>query len=367
MNDYELVINKAKFALNNGEYKNCINLLNPLLEEFPLATKKGVNIRMLLITALSGINRKEEAIKICKQLVKSNNTNVREEAKSLLQILNSPDLKIPDEWNIKFENSFKGDTYKSTNRKNISTNKPHKYINISKLPTGETKSFQKGFLIFTLILLILIISLLSGCVKVENDLDLREINSINYDLRIESKYLNKMPWQLNFENKLKELSLSKNININDENFELRKKGLDIKETNEFINKILKIASKEIEMDLKDIKIDQFEKNFIFGKKHFYYIKLDLLNLQDFNNLEIVINIINPSKVKLSKDYPNINSINKNILWEISPGDINEIEFSFWKWNRFLICITIVILLIILAYYIRNKKYEIGTKLPQLPS
>ena len=58
---------------------------------------------MILITSLSGVNRKEESIKLCKELRKSKYSHVREEAKALLQILDSPNLKIPENWNVKFE------------------------------------------------------------------------------------------------------------------------------------------------------------------------------------------------------------------------------------------------------------------------
>ena len=57
MTEYQQVINKAEIALNNGEYNYCINLLNPLLEKFTTSTYEGVNIRMILITSLSGVNR----------------------------------------------------------------------------------------------------------------------------------------------------------------------------------------------------------------------------------------------------------------------------------------------------------------------
>ena len=45
------------------EYKYCIDLLNPLLEKFTASTHEGVNIRMILITSLSGANKQAESIK----------------------------------------------------------------------------------------------------------------------------------------------------------------------------------------------------------------------------------------------------------------------------------------------------------------
>ena len=367
MTEYEQVIKKAELALNNGEYNYCINLLSPLLEKFTTSTHQGVNIRMILITSLSGVNRQEESIKICKQLRKSKFSHVREEAKGLLQILDSPNLKIPDNWNVKFEDSIIDKEYKQTTLQNKYSEKKQKYIKISDDPTGETKPFQKGFTILLFSIFVVIIFLLSGCVRIENNLDLRGIDSINYELRIDSKYLKKIPWQLNFESELKKFYTSKEIFTDDDMFLFRKKGLDIIETENQINKILKIASANISTNLKDIEIDKLEKNYILGSKYFYKINLDLLDLEKFEDLEIFINIINPSKVSTYRDYNNIN-INKNkITWEILPGKINQIEFSFWSWNRSLIWTSMVLLFIIFAYYIRKRKYQLGSNLPQLPS
>jgi len=367
MAEYEQVINKAELALNNGEYNYCINLLSPLLEKYTTSTNAGVNIRMILITSLSGVNRKKESIEICKQLRKSKYSHVREEAKALLQILDSPNLKIPDNWNVKFEDSIIDKELKQNILQNKYSNKAQKYIKISDQPTGETKPFQKGFMILTFTVLLLIIFLLSGCVKIENNLDLRGIDSISYDLKIDSKYLKKIPWQLNFESEIKKINSSNEIFIDDDIFLLHKNGLNVIETEKNINKILKIASANISTNLKDIEIDKFEKNYILRKKYLYKINLDLLELENFNDLEIFINIINPTKAFLYENNKNINANKNKISWKILPGEINHIEFSFWYWNRSLIWTLVVILMIMFAYYIRKKRYELGSNLPQLPS
>ena len=94
MNEYNHIIKKAELALNNGDYKYCIEALKPLIEVLPVSTKEGINIRFILITASSGISNTEDATFFCKQLIKSKYSSVRENAKSLLEIIiNSPDFK----------------------------------------------------------------------------------------------------------------------------------------------------------------------------------------------------------------------------------------------------------------------------------
>jgi len=367
MNEYEQVVKEAELALSNGEYKKCINLLNPIFEDFQVSTQEGVNIRMMLITAFSGINKKDKSVELCKQLTKSKYSYIREDAKSLIQILNSPNLEIPDDWNIEIENSSISKEFKSITPQNKISKTTKQYINTFDLPTGETKPFQKGFIFFTFLLSILMLFLLSGCVKVESNLDLREIESINFNLNISTKYVNKLPWQLNFENQIQDISTSKEISSNNNNFVLKKEGLGIKKIDLYINQILNIASNSIGTDLKNIKINHFEENYFIGKRYFFNIELDLTNLKNIDELEIFINIINPSKVSIPKENKYINLVDKTIKWEILQGKINQIEFSYWNWNKLLLWTFIILLLITFAYFIRNKRYELGSNLPQLPS
>ena len=368
MSEYSQLIKEAELALSKGEYNLCIDILYPIIDSFKVTTLEGINIRMLLITALSGTNRNEDAIDLCKQLTKSKYTHIREEALSLIEILKSPNLQIPENWNIKFESNLINEVTSSLPQKVLKKSiKEEKYINISQTPTGETRPFQKGFIIFTFFLLLLLLSLLSGCVRINNTLDLRDINSLNIDFQIESKYINKIPWQIKLENRIKETFPNKEIKIDDKKFTLNKKNLNLNEAELIITQILQIISNTINIDLKDLKIDHVKKNYFFLEKHFYEINLDLVNLNKIDDLEIYINIIIPSKISLLTQNEQI-SINKNIInWLLIPGSKNTIEFSYWYWNKFILGTLIVILLVIMAYYIRKNRYEIGSNLPELPS
>jgi len=368
MSDYKQVVKDAELALSKGEYNLCIEIISPKLDFFKVNTIEGINIRMLLITALSGVNKNEEAIDLCKPLTKSKYSHIRDEAISLMQILKSPDLQIPENWNINFESNIIIERSSSVPKKILKNSpKEQQYINITNTPTGETKSFQKGFIIFTFFLLTILLNLLSGCVKIDNSLDLRDIDAIKIDFGIESKYVNKIPWQIKLEEKFKATFPDNQLRIDDKNLLLIKKNLKLNDAELFINKILKIISKTINSDLNEMTIKYLKKNFLFLEKRSYQINFDLINLNEIDDLEININIITPSKTNLLNKNDQI-STNKNIIyWKLIPGSNNTIEFSFWYWNKFILGILIVILLVILAYYIRRNRFEIGSNLPELPS
>ena len=66
MKTYEHVLETVELALKKGEYNFCIEFLSPIIESYSLSTKEGINLRTILITALCGINRKEDAKKFVK-------------------------------------------------------------------------------------------------------------------------------------------------------------------------------------------------------------------------------------------------------------------------------------------------------------
>jgi len=367
MQTYEQVLEAVESALTKGEYHFCIKFISQIIDSYPLSTKEGVNLRTILITALCGINKKEEAKKFCNELLKSYDYKTRENAKYLMEIIDSPEIKKPDNWNIKFESN------PSLNKKSLNSLKQKKYkekkqyINISNKPTGETKPFKKEFTFIIFVILCLLIPLLSGCVKIENTLDLRELDSINNYLKVESKYINKFPWQINFENKIKDIFPNSDISTEEYNFSLNNTSLNLENAKNILTTIQQTAG-ELAGGPTALEFNNSEKNFIFFKKHYFKLDIDLQTLSDIEDLEINFKIINPNKANLiSVKNPQV-EISKNIIiWHLIPGQINSIEFSFWGWNKLLIGITTISLLIIMAYGLRFYRFKIGTDLPQLPS
>jgi hypothetical protein len=350
MESYKQVVEKAELALIKGEYNFCIEYLYPIIESYPPSSKEGANLRTILITALSGINKNEEAKIFCKELLKSLDYKVRENAKYLMEIIDSPEIKKPENWNINFESNPALDKTSLSSLKPNNHKKGKKFIDTSNIPTGQTKPFQKGFIFIISLLLLLLIPLLSGCVKVEDTLDISEIDSIYNNFEIESKYIKKFPWQINFEQKIKEIFPDGEISTGELDFSFKNKNLSMETAQETFYKIQKIAG-EVFGESTDLKIDSIEKNLLYGE-----------------DLELTLNIVNPNKVRV-KDLENSNvEVSKNFIkWQIIPGELNSLEFSFWNWNKLLLGFLLILLLMSIAYFLRFYRYQIGSNFPELPS
>ena len=284
------------------------------------------------------------------------------------EVIDSPDIKKPENWNLQFE-SDPSLNKKSLNslRKKREVLKKKKFINVTETPTGETKPFQKGFSLIIFLILLLLIPLLSGCVKIEDTLDLSELDSITNNLVIESKYIKKFPWQLKFEEKMKDIFPDAEIEQGESTFSLTHKNLNLEDTKQVL-KMTQNTAGELAGGSTNIEIKTTQKNFIFFKKFFYRVDLDLNSIKGIDNLELIFKIIHPNKAILTdKNNSNLEITKNLIIWDLNQGQINSLEFSFWSLNKLLIGISIILIIIILAYLLRFYRFKLGSDLPQLPS
>jgi len=192
-----------------------------------------------------------------------------------MEVIDSPEIKKPEYWIVQFE-SDPSQNKKSLNslRKKREVLEKKKFINVTETPTGETKPFQKGFSLIIFLILLLLIPLLSGCVKIEDNLDLSELDSITNNLVIESKYIKKFPWQLNFEEKMKDIFPDAEIEEDESPFSLKHKNLNLEDIKQVL-KITQNTAGELAGESTNIEINSNQKNFIFIKKYFYRLDLDL--------------------------------------------------------------------------------------------
>ena len=67
------------------------------------------------------------------------------------------------------------------------------------------------------------------------------------------------------------------------------------------------------------------------------IDFDLQHLLYIDDLELTLIIINPNRV-IIRDLNNPTvEVSKNFIkWQLIPGELNNLEFSFWNCNKLLL-------------------------------
>ena len=81
-----------------------------------------------------------------------------------------------------------------------------------------------------------------------------------------------------------------------------------------------------------------------------------------------LNIITPNRASvIDLDDPNV-EVSKNFIeWQLIPGKLNSLKFSFWNWNKLLLGYLLILLLMLIAYVVRFYRYQIRSNFPELPS
>ena len=95
---FQLLYRAGKQALESGQYKTSIQQLESAKELVGFGSQSGADVQMLLITAYQAVGKKQEAVTLCQELTNHPNMLIREKAKSVLYIVNAPELQRPAEW-----------------------------------------------------------------------------------------------------------------------------------------------------------------------------------------------------------------------------------------------------------------------------
>ena len=181
MSNIASAIKATEAALEKGDYGICIKIIDPLLLDFQAETEIGGQLRLLIVTAYMGKGDEQKAINICQTLIHNKEESVRQQAKQLLSILDAPRLPKPSNWSVEIPNLEMEPSL------NLSVSKAKKKKEkVYHPPTGPTKSLDFGFSILTLLIILLLTFLLSGCVDISTNLSVTGPDRLKISLDIDS-------------------------------------------------------------------------------------------------------------------------------------------------------------------------------------
>ena len=352
----------AEAALEKGDYSFCIKIIDPLLLSFPAETSIGSQLRLLQITAYMGRGDEQQAIKICKILVNNKEATVRQQAKQLLSILDAPCLPRPSNWSVEIPKIEMEPSLKSSSRrtraKKEKTNHP---------PTGPTKNLDFGFSIITFLIILLITFLLSGCVDISTKLSVTGPDRLNIVLDIDSISGKSIPWQQEFSaNLTKEHSVLK-VQNEDNNLHFESPTIRFEEVNKSFKEIASAASNASGFNINEPKILTNNKNWFIGTRQNLKIYYDLRDIPKIPGLKINI-IMNDNGHKNNFKTTTLEPIIKEglISFPLKVGQINQLEASYWKWNKISIGLFLIISLVLLSIFLQKFRLKIGLGYPELP-
>ena len=362
MSNSALAKKAAEAALDKGDYNLCIEIIDPLLLTFSGSTTIGGQLRLLKVTAYMGIGDEQKAINICQTLIDNKEANVRQQAKQLLSILDAPRLPRPSNWSIEIPKIEMEQSLESSLKK-----EKRKKKKIIHPPTGPTKNLDFGFSIITLLIISLITFLLSGCVDISTNLKVTAPDRLKISIDIDSLSGKSIPWQIEFaDNLAKEHSVLKNqAEENKQHFE--SPTIRFEEGDKLLKQISSAASKASGFNINKPEIITNNKNWIIGTKQNLKIYFDLRELPKIPGLKLKITVHDIGKKNNLKTQPLDPIFKKDLtLLPLQIGQINQLEVSYWKWNKISVGLISIISLTLISIFLQTFRLKMGFGFPELP-
>ena len=362
MSNIASAIKAAEAALEKGDYNFCIKTIDPLLLDFQAETETGGQLRLLIITAYMGKCDEQKAINICQTLIHNKKESIRQQAKQLLSILDAPHLPRPSNWSVEIPKIEMEPSLKSSFSK---TKKTKKKINHP--PTGPTKNLDFGFSIITLLIILLLTFLLSGCVDVSTNLSITGPDRLKISLDIDSNSGESIPWQMEFEDNLTKKHSILKLQTHEDKQHFESPTIRFEEANNLLEQIASVASKTSGFNINKPKIMTNNKNWIIGTSQNFKIYFDLKEVPKIPGLKINIiihDIGNKNNFKAKTLEP---TLKKGLtFFPLEIGQINQLEISNWQWNQISVGIILIIVLTLLSLSLQRFRLQMGFGFPELP-
>jgi tetratricopeptide (TPR) repeat protein len=98
---FQIEYQAGKAAFERGDYRVAVQRLEAASALMSRNTILGGESQIWLVTAYEAAGQTQEAIALCKQLTRHPDPETSKQSKSLLYILQAPQLKRPEEWMTK--------------------------------------------------------------------------------------------------------------------------------------------------------------------------------------------------------------------------------------------------------------------------
>ena len=346
----QLDLRDADNALERGDYGQALELLGPLAEVHPLNSSEGPQIRLLMITALMGQGQDDQAIKMCRLLSRCRDASMRQQAKQLLTILEAPSLERPERWSMRMpelEMNATGSGAAPRAQRRRSRRPPPP----PPPPTGPTQAPSAGFAVLVITVLLGITLLLSGCVRIDTDLDIKGPNRLALNWEIQSDQERSLPWQAQFTQTLKHEIPGVTIEQAGQGHQRFKTApASSEEVADQLTTLLNIAGETAGVVLPPAQLSLVERNWIVGVHQTLAVVIDLQSLPEIPGLELNLNVNHGREIA-----------------HLQSGQQAVVQLSAWSWSPLGLGSLVVLLLLGISMLLQTIRRQLGFGFPELPS
>ena len=360
-------LSEAEAALERGDYGQCLAMLHPLANAHPLPDPSGAQIRLLMITAWMGQGDEASAIATCKLLSRSQQPDIRAQAKQLLTILESPSLDRPERWSMRLPElnvSATGNGLAAGAAKRRRSRRPPPP---PPPPTGPTRGPTLGFALIVTAVLLGLTVLLSGCVRIDGALAITGPDRVTLQWTVRSDSGRLLPWQRR---------LAPMLAATTPSIPLEQRGsgdqliggdpLPAKTVAHQLEELVQAAAAAAGVPAPDVELTLQERNWLVGVRQTMNLHFDLSNVPDVPGLRIGLHL--PEAAKVARADPSAQAADDgSLLWILHPGEDHRIELNSWRWSALGLSSVAVPVLLGLSLMLQSVRRQLGFGFPELPS
>lgn len=358
----------AQQAIERGEYGRVVRLLEPLTDVHPAVTVAGAEVRLLLATALMGQGRSEDAAAWCRSLRACQDQELRARAKALQEVLEAPALQRPRDWSITLPDLPASGSLESLGEMPRNRRRSRKPDPPPAPPVGPTRP-PLGFaaLVGMVLLLLLLASLLGGCVEMRTDLRFAGPGRFQITHQLRSSAGAVTPWQ-------RRLGAS----LEREGFRSRQAGgatvlqtpvLARIQASDALVASVRAAGEAMGESLPDPRFDVRERNWLVGVRQGVWLDVDLRALPPMPAVDLSIGLssVRAAAVQHAEPEPVRTDPGGTLIWPLQVGALNRLELRCWRWSPLGLGGLAIALLLPLVLGLQWLRRQLGFGLPELPA
>jgi hypothetical protein len=364
----ESVLLEARGALERGDYGLVRRLLEPLALAHPPRSAQAAELRLLLATALMGQGDSQAAASWCRSLRGCQDPQLRAMAKDLELVLEAPALQRPRNWSLTLPDFTDAGSLESLAASASRRRRNRRIEPPPPPPVGPTRA-PVGFaaLAGVLLALVLLASLLGGCMEVRTDLRFAGPGRVQISHHLSSASASGLPWQRAFGQAL-----------NQQGFRSRHQGaqtilqtgvLPIEQARSALVASLEAAAKAAGQSLPEPRLAWQERNWLVGVQQHLLLELDLQGLPSLPGLDLSLSLepLQPRAVRLADPGPVQAEAGGRLRWPLRIGGLNRLEIRCWRWSPLGLGGVAVALLLPLVLGLQRLRRQLGFGLPELPA
>lgn len=359
---------QARAALERGDYGTVRRLLEPLLQCHPPATSVGAGVRLLLATALMGQGETSEAASLCRTLQGCGDGALRARARELLFILEAPVLRRPRDWSLTLP-PLQGEETLRQRGLSAGRRRPGDPPPEPPPPVGTTRQ-PLGFvaLVGVALALLLLASLLGGCMAVRTDLQFGAPGRLQISHALRSRSGALTPWQRQLGQALEQNgAFQRSVRGAEE--VLRTPMLPAAQALTALEQSLGLAAQLGGVSLPPPRLVFREHNWLVGVRQDLAVALDLQAIPARAGLELAVGLapVAPGAVVQATPLPVQSQGSQHLLWPLQPGSLNQLRLHCWRWSRLGLGAAAVAVALVLTVALQRLRRALGFGLPELPA